>query len=127
MNRMVWGVDQFEEIRIRHTSGAPDRWLGQIVPTLEAYRQSSGEKMQDMIKAAQAKKLDDDVAEFLASRFTKSQTKAILLAHEVEEGRPIETLWDATVGATAYARSIEWQDERVDIERKAGQLMKLAA
>jgi hypothetical protein len=126
-NRMIYGVDAFKEVKIRHTSGAPDRWLQQIVPALERYSEASAIGLQQVIKEAQAKKLEDKVGEFLANRFTRSQAKAISLAHEVEEGRPIETLWDVTVGATAYARSIEYQDERVEIERKAGDIMKLAA
>jgi hypothetical protein len=49
-----------------------------------------------------------------------------MAAHMAEEDRPIETLWDATVGATAYAKGIKWQDDRVDIERQAGRIMALA-
>lgn len=76
-----------------------------------------------------SKKIGDEerVNAFLATRFTKSQAKAINLAHEAEEGRPIETLWDAATGATAYAKSIDWQDERVDIERKAGLILSAAS
>jgi hypothetical protein len=47
--------------------------------------------------------------------------------HEHEEGRPIETLWDVTVAATAHARSFKNTDARLDIERTAGELLKLAA
>jgi hypothetical protein len=47
--------------------------------------------------------------------------------HETEEGRPIETLWDVTVAATAHARSIKNTDTRLEIERTAGELLKLAA
>lgn len=127
MNRMVWGVDQFSEVRVRHTSGAPDRWLEQLRPAIQRYSDASAIGLQEAIAAAQKQKLEDRVNEFLAKRFTKSQAKAISLAHMAEEGRPIETVWDITVGATAYARSIEFQDERVEIERKAGDYMKLAA
>ena len=45
------------------------------------------------------------------------------VAHELEEGRPIETRWDAVVAATAVARGIEHQDERVALERRAGDLL----
>ncbi len=31
-NRIVWGADQYTEVRIRHTSGAPDRWLEETIP-----------------------------------------------------------------------------------------------
>lgn len=47
--------------------------------------------------------------------------------HEAEEGRPIETVWDVATAATAYARGLEHQDKRVEIEREAGKLLKLAA
>jgi hypothetical protein len=32
-----------------------------------------------------------------------------------------------TTAVTAYARSIQHQDRRVELERKAGELLKLAA
>lgn len=126
-NRMVWSIGEFSEVRIRHTSGAPDRWLEQLRPAIQQYSDASAINLQTAIATAQKQKLEDRVDDFLAKRFTKSQAKAISLAHEVEEGRPIETVWDITVGATAYARSIEFQDERVEIERKAGDYMKFAA
>ena len=43
-----------------------------------------------------------------------------------EEGRPIETLWDVTVAATAHARSLKNNDKRLEIERAAGDVLKLA-
>jgi hypothetical protein len=43
--------------------------------------------------------------------------------HVAEEGRPIETVWDAVTGATAYARSIPWTAERVEFETLAGDLL----
>lgn len=128
-NRIVWGAQGFQEIKIRHTSGAPDRWVEQVAPAIEQYAHSSSAGVVDAVAAAKAKRIGDKdrVASFLASRFTKAQAKAIGLAHEADEGRPIETIWDVTVGATAYARTIEWQNERVMIERKAGEVMALAS
>ena len=49
------------------------------------------------------------------------------MSHLLEEGRPVETLWDATTALTAVARSEGHIDERVELERQAGDLMKLAA
>ena len=43
-----------------------------------------------------------------------------------EEGRPIETVWDVTVAATAHARSVPHTDKRLEIERAAGDLLKTA-
>ena len=50
----------------------------------------------------------------------------LLSSHEQEEGRPIETLWDVTTAATAFARSRPNTDKRLEIERTAGELLKLA-
>lgn len=127
-NRIVWGATGFQEVRIRHTSGAPHRFIEQAAPALVRYAEASAAGVQDAITSAQAKKLGakDRVADFLSKRFTRSQAAAISKAHLIEEQRPIETLWDAVTGATAYAKSIDNQDDRVAIERKAGELLKLA-
>jgi hypothetical protein len=53
-------------------------------------------------------------------------TLPIKTIHQVEEERPIETLWDVTVAATAHARSIPNNDKRLEIERTAGALLKAA-
>lgn len=125
-NRMVWGAEDYTEIRGIHTSGAPDRWLDQVVPALKAYANSSARPMQARIEAAQQKKIDD-IETFLNNRFSKAQASAIAQVHEIEEGRPIESLWDAATAITAYARELPHQDVRVTFERKAGDVLKLAA
>jgi hypothetical protein len=133
-NRIVWGSREYKEIRIRHTSSAPHRWIGEVAPAIERYAESSTRSITDAIKNAQGTKLltgvpsdqserEEAVRKFLTTRFTRSQASAIAAAHLADEGRPIETMWDAAVGATAYARAIPYQDERVDIERKAGALL----
>jgi hypothetical protein len=135
-NRIVWGAQDVKEIRIRHTASAPDRWIDEVAPAIERYAESSTKSITDAIEAARALRLtsgveqserETAVAAFLTKRFTRSQAKAISAAHLADEGRPIESVWDAVVGATAYARGVGFQDERVDLERKAGQLMSLAA
>src|SRR5205814_2045967 len=60
-------------------------------------------------------------------RFGQRMVEPIKAIHLVEEERPIETLWDVTVAATAHARSIPNNDKRLEIERAAGELLKLAA
>lgn len=124
-NRIVWGAEGYEEISFAHTVSAPERYIEEVVPALEAYAKSSSESVVSIVQAAQQKKIDD-VDTFLGSRFTKSQVGAIKASHMADEQRPIETLWDATTAVTAYARGIEYQDERVDLERAAGKIMRLA-
>jgi hypothetical protein len=125
-NRIVWGAEGYQEITLRHTAGAPDRWLERVAPALEVYANSSSQGIIDGIAAAKKARIDN-VDEFLAKRFTKSQVTGIKAAHLSDEQRPIENLWDAATGITAYARGIEYQDARVSIEREAGKVLELAA
>jgi hypothetical protein len=125
-NRMVWGAEGFKEIRARHTVSAPDRWIEEVAPAIQAYADSSSAPAEALLIAAQAKRVDD-VEAFLAKRFTKREVGAVIAAHQADEQRPMETLFDVATGITAYARGIQWQDKRVEFERKAGQVLDLAA
>ena len=124
-NRIVWGVNGFKEIKLRHTVSAPDRWLEEVSPVLNAYHDMSADPIEDALKAAQAKRIDDLDA-FLANRVTAPVAARMMAAHEREEGRPIETVWDAVTGLTAHARSVEFQDDRVELERIAGRMLDAA-
>jgi len=128
-NRIVWGAQDVARIRIRHTSGAPWRWIEEVAPAIEEYSASSTKSILEAINTAKQKKLGakDKVIEFLSKRFTRSQAASFVKIHEEEEHRPIESLWDAATAVTAYARSLPHQDTRVDLERKAGALLDLAA
>ena len=127
-NRIVWGAEGYEEITIRHTVGAPDRWVEEVAPAIEAYAQKSTQSITSAVSAARDARIGaDKVEEFLARRFTRSIAKGVMAAHMADEDRPIETLWDITVGATAYARGVKHQDDRVAIERTAGQIMASAS
>jgi len=126
-NRIVWGAEGFKEIKIRHTSSAPDKWLAEVKPALVAYANSTEDTVLDAVKAAQKAKVDE-IDEFLNKRFglNKNKVAAVKLVHESEEGRPMETLWDIATGITAYAKQVPHQDERVDMERLGGYALTLA-
>ena len=126
-NRMVWGARDVQTVRIRHTSGAPDRWLEEVAPAIEIYAKASERSIVEAITAAQNARIGDKdaVDTFLRNRFTRGQTDAIKLAHIHEEDRPIETVFDAVTAATAYAREMKHQDSRVDFERLAGGMLNL--
>ena len=127
-NRNVWGAKMFGSIRIRHTASAPDKWLEQIQPALTAYAEASTENVAATIKAAQQAKIETDLDAFLKNRkFTKTEATAIKLAHIREEERPIETLWDLNTAITAHAKTIGWQNERVAMERRGGDILDLVA
>lgn len=125
-NRTIWGGQDFQEISFRHTAGAPDRWLYDCIPAIESYSQEGTGSITQAIADASAKRIDD-VAGFLAKRFTKTEAVGIAKAHMTDEDRPIETIWDASVAVTAYARNLAHQDARVAMERRGGEILALAA
>lgn len=126
-NRIVWGAEQVETLRIRHNSGAPERWLEEALPAIDAYAQGSANGVVAAIERARETKLDD-VNKFLANRWGAKMAASLKAVHLADEDRPIETLWDVTTAVTAYARAIPHQDRRVELEREAGQLLgKIAA
>jgi hypothetical protein len=125
-NRIVWGAKGYQEIRVRHTASAPDKFIEEIAPALTAYANSSTDGVVQAIAAARAARVDN-IDEFLMKRFTRPQVSAIKAAHMSDEERPIETLWDAVTGVTAYARQVQYQDARVDLEREAGKILEMAA
>jgi hypothetical protein len=128
-NRIVWGAEGYQEIKVRHSASAPDKFVEQIVPAIKAYAGASQEPVRKALMAAQAKRIGDEdaVLEFLSKRFTQPQARAIQAAHLADEARPIETLWDAVTGITAYAREIGNTDARLDFEREAGRVIDMVA
>ncbi len=133
MNRNLWGVENFQEIKIRHTKFAPDRFAMEARPALESFAHGSTATFVEGVQAAKAAKIahdDESRLEFLSKRAGLSgrMAKAANARHLKEEGRPVETVWDAAQAITAIARDIPHQDARIEVERKAGALLdKVAA
>lgn len=125
-NHLVWGATDIEEIAIRHTVTAPDRWLAEAMPTIKAYSNAAASPIEAKLIAAQQAKLDDS-AKWLANRFGPKKAKSFAEVHMIEEARPIESLWDAATAITAYAKGIEYMDDRVELEREAGKILDLVA
>jgi hypothetical protein len=126
-NRIIWGAQDYQELRIRHTAAAPDRWLEEVAPTIEAYSTASDTGIVNRIEAAQKAKIES-VDDFLKNRrFTRTQVTNVKAAFLADEQRPMETVFDVVTGVTAYARAIPHQDARVALEREAGKILDLAA
>ena len=131
MNRNLWGVEDFEEIKINHTRLAPDRWLQQCIPALNAYANGSQQKLVAGVAAAKSAKLasdDDDALAFLTKRkFSAQRATAILETGAREEGRPVRSAWDMAQAMTAYARSIPNTDDRLTVELDAKKILDQVA
>lgn len=127
MNRNLWGCENKQSLRMRHSKGLPSRFAAEAMPRLEDFSNISASAVAR--KVMEAKRLDvakndDEAVEFLQKRdFSKKSAKDIIALVTQEEGHPPRSVWDFVNGITASARSIAHQDDRVDLERKAGSLM----
>jgi len=128
MNRNLWGVENFHEIKIRHTKFAPDRFAMEARPALQSFANGSTFSFVEGVQAAKAAKIasdDEERLEFLSKRAGLSgrMAKAAAARHLKEEGRPVENVWDAAQAITAIARDVPHQDARIEVEKKAGVLL----
>ena len=126
-NRMIWGARDQHTVKIRHSAGAPDKFLEEAVPALEDYSQSSQVNILDSLQKARETVLADNMEDWLATRFTSRLAKKAMDLHEVEEGRPVVTAWDTIQAITSVARDLPHQDDRVALERRAGDIIDLVA
>ena len=131
MNRNLWGVENFEEITIRHSKFAAQRFAHEAAPALTSFANSSAALFIAGIKAARERivaRSDEDRESFLRKRgFSKSETAKIIETVLSEEHRKPESIFDFVQGITALARSKTHQDTRLELEGKARKLLERAA
>jgi hypothetical protein len=126
-NRNLWGVEDFEEISIRHSKYAANRFAHEAAPALLNFANSSPQPFINGIKTARERivaRTDDERGDFLRHRgFSKAETGKIIETVLAEEGRPPESIFDFVQGITALARGKAHQDARLDMEGKAKKLL----
>lgn len=131
MNRNLWGVEGFEEITIRHSKFAAQRFAHEAAPALTRFANSSPAPFIAGIKAARERivaRSDEDRENFLRKRgFSKGETGKIIDTVLQEEGRPPESIFDFVQGMTAHARTKAHQDSRLELEGRAKALLEKAA
>ncbi len=127
MNRNIWGAEGFEEISIRHSKFAANRFAHEAAPALENFASSSPAPFMAGIRAARERivaRKDEDRESFLRKRgFSRGETEKIIATVLEEEGRPPESVFDFVQGITALARDKPHQDARLDLEGKAAKLL----
>ncbi len=130
MNRNLWGVEGFEEITIRHSKFAAQRFAHEAAPALTNFAQSSPAPFIAGVKAARetiVARNDEERESFLRKRgFSKAETAKVIASVLDEEGRPPESIFDFVQGITAIARAKPHQDSRLELEGKAKALLERA-
>ena len=129
-NRNLWGVEDFQEISIRHSKYAANRFAHEATPALTRFADSSPAPFVQGIQTARERivaRTDEDRTDFLRKRgFSKVETAKIVETVLVEEGRPPESVFDFVQGITAVARSKPQQDARLAMETRAKKLLEAA-
>jgi hypothetical protein len=130
-NRNLWGVEDFEEITIRHSKYAASRFAHEAAPALTRFANSSPMSFVNGIGAAREQivaRTDEDRGEFLRKRgFSKAETTKIIETVLAEEGHPPRSVFDFVQGITAVARNKPHQDARLDFEARAKKLLDRVA
>ena len=126
-NRNLWGVEDFQEITIRHSKYAASRFAHEAAPALTRFANSSPMGFVNGIKAARQQivaRTDDERDDFLRKRgFSKTESGKIIEKVLMEEGRPPESIFDFVQGITRLARDKTQQDARLDMEGRAKKLL----
>ncbi|MDD9146911.1 hypothetical protein LZT49_12720, partial [Enterococcus hirae] len=82
MNRNLWGVENFEQITIRHSKFAAQRFAHEAAPALTSFANSSATPFVAGIKAARGRivaRTEEDRDSFLRKRgFSKLETSKII-------------------------------------------------
>jgi hypothetical protein len=133
-NHFIYGANGIVELRIKHTSGGPGRFINEAMPQLLKYVNESDTGIITSVKKAQDYLLPvtkrEDIIDWLQkpelAKLTKSEAVG---AYEtaMDEEKECRTLWNAIQGITAYARDFAFVDARNQLESKASRLMRLVA
>ena len=130
MNRNLWGVENFEQITIRHSKFAAQRFAHEAAPALTNFANSSPAPLVAGIAAARQRivaRTDEDRESFLRkSGLSKAESSKVIEAVLGEENRKPESIFDFVQGITAVARGKAHQDARLELEGKARRLMERA-
>jgi hypothetical protein len=121
-------VENFEQITIRHSKFAAQRFALEAAPTLTSFANSSPAPFVAGITAAWQRivaRTDEDRESFLRKNgFSKFETSKVIETVLGEENRKPESIFDFVQGITAVARGKAHQDARLELEGKAKRLME---
>lgn len=131
-NHRVWGAKGVNEIRIPHIGNADARAFGKLRLELRKFADSSVagdelkvEKMRTLELGATKDEVLDAIFKFGVTKKLAAQTVALAEQREDHYGNP-RSVWGVTGALTEIARDLPNTDARVQLERKAGEIMQIA-
>lgn len=129
-NNIIWGAQDVTQLAIRHSKGGPARFDSEAMPALRAYAERGAAADEAALKKCFAFQLPaerKDLAALVnkAAKFSGREIENAVTVAKLEEGE-CANLWQFVQGMTAFARTFEFIDARVDLETRAGKLIDLA-
>jgi hypothetical protein len=130
-NHIVWGVEECQEFKMRHSKYAPEKFVREVLPSLKMFSEGSSKGILSAIAGARQVTFEkpEEISDFMVSKLKLGKRAVDKVDQQflLEEGKPMESVWDVIIGVTAYARNIDYQCERVDLETRAGDILKTFA
>lgn len=130
-NRLMWGVEGFQEVEMIHSKNAPSRFIEEIRPALVSYSENSSMKLIEGVAKAKAALLvadKDEALAFLNNRgLSRKKALAVFETAEREEGHEPRSAWDLAQGITAVARTELNTDTRMTLEIEAKRILDKVA
>jgi len=128
----IWGAQDVRVLKIRHSSGGPERFINEAIPALNDYVRMTAKPIEQAVRKAKALELpaasDDFSAWFMSgkngAKFNAAEVRRAVEFADAEEGKH-NTLWDMYNGFTAAARQMAFVESKVDMEKRAGQLLEV--
>jgi hypothetical protein len=131
-NHRVWGAKGVADLRIPHVGNADERAFNKLAIELRGYADTSAREDEMKVASAQRFILGGTKEEVLDRVFglgvplgTAKQALAIAEERTDWYGNP-HSAWGFTGGLTQIARDLPNADARVELERKAGDILKIA-
>jgi hypothetical protein len=128
-NHIVWGAEQIQGLKIIHKRQAPDRFYREAIPILNRFVENRN--LDDNIKSVAYKAMNQPIGQTLENAFDWFKGKPFTIREiynarntGISEGEDVTTLWGMVQGLTASARNMHFADKKVDLERRAGALLR---
>lgn len=130
-NRSLRGVEGVKSFKLRHTKNVIESFENASATLAKSLHSAEPKTFADLIQRARTLQIasnKEECVDFLQKRtFSKRTADAIIDATVQEEGEEPRTAFLMSAGITAYARSVEFQDRRNDLELTATKILELAA
>jgi hypothetical protein len=140
-NHIVWGAENVVDLNVRHVGEAWGRFEGEIQPRLTDFADRAARDDESQIKKAMKFSLGKTADEVLDTIFgllprrngLPSGMNKRIITQAIADGEQLETidgspytLWGFTNALTRMSQATPYTDDRVFLDRFAGQLVTLA-